>query len=67
MCKKSFTLATFVRHSIPKVPENYYSLPAGIIEYQIAIGKGFPAYMPVINCSFRIKKNDGRHICIKIS
>ncbi len=54
MCRKSFTIATFVRHSIAKLPENYYSLPTGIIEYQIAIGKGFFAYMLLINCSFRV-------------
>ena len=54
MCRKSFTIATFVRHSISKLPENYYSFPTGIMDYQIAIGKGFSAYMPVINRSFRV-------------
>jgi hypothetical protein len=54
MCRKSFPLATFVSHSISKLPENYYSFPAGIKEYQIAIGKGFPAHMPAINRIFRL-------------
>jgi hypothetical protein len=49
MCRKSFPIATFVRHSIFKLPPNYYSLPAGIVECCIAIGKGFSVYMPVIN------------------
>jgi hypothetical protein len=52
MCRKSFTIATFVRHLISKLPENYYSLPAGIIENQIAIGKGFSAYTPLIKLQF---------------
>jgi hypothetical protein len=26
-----------------------------IVEHQIAIGKGFLAYMPVNNCIFRVK------------
>jgi hypothetical protein len=54
MCRKSFTIATFVRHSISKLPENYYLLPSGIIKCQIAIGKGFSAHMPVINRSVRV-------------
>ena len=49
MCRKSFTIATFVRHSISKLPENYYSFPTDIIEEQIALGKGFFAYTPVTN------------------
>jgi hypothetical protein len=32
------------------------SLPAGITEEQIAIGKGFSAYIPVIKRSFRVNK-----------
>jgi hypothetical protein len=59
MCRKSFTFATFVRHSIPKLPENYYSFPTDIIEEQIAIGKGFSVYMPAIKCSFRVNKPQG--------
>jgi hypothetical protein len=54
MCRKNFIIATFVRHLIPKSPENYYSLPAGIIEGQIAIGKGFSAYTPLINCIIQV-------------
>jgi hypothetical protein len=54
MRRKSFPLATFVRHSIPILPNNYYSFPAGIKEYQIAIGKGFPAHTPVTNRIFRV-------------
>jgi hypothetical protein len=54
MCRKSFTLATFVRHSISKLPENYYLLRNDISERQIANGKGISAYMPVINNSVRI-------------
>jgi hypothetical protein len=54
MCKKSFTLATFVRHSISTLPENYYSFHPDIIEHQIANGKGFFAYMPVIKRIFRV-------------
>jgi hypothetical protein len=50
MCNKSFTIATVVRHSISKLPENYYLFPTDIIEEQIAIGKGYIAYVPVINC-----------------
>ena len=46
MCRKSFTVATFVRHSIPRVPEHYYSFPTDIIKNQIATGKGFFAYTP---------------------
>ena len=42
-----------------KLPENYYSFPAEIIDGQIAIGKGFSAYMPVINCSLRFDGNNG--------
>ena len=56
MCRKSFAIATFVRHSISKLPENYYSFPTDIVEHQIAIGKGFSAYMPVINCIFRVNR-----------
>jgi len=56
MCRKSFTIATFVRHSIPKLPENYYPFPTDIIEKQIAIGKGFFAYTPVIKRSFRVNE-----------
>jgi hypothetical protein len=59
MCRKDFTIATFVRQWIPKLPENYYSLPAGIKGYQIASGKGFSSCMPVINCSFRVEKLSG--------
>ena len=62
MCKKSFTLATFVRHSISTLPENYYSFRSDIIEHQIAIGKGFFAYMPVINCIFRVDSPHSLHI-----
>ena len=54
ICRKSFPLATFVRHLIIRLPENCYSFPAAIIKKQIAIGKGFSAYIPVINCSFRV-------------
>jgi hypothetical protein len=54
MCRKSFTLATFVRRSIAKLPNNNYSFPKDIIQAQIAIGKGFSAYMPVINYSFQV-------------
>jgi len=61
MCRKSFTIATFVRHSISKLPDNYYSLPTGIIEYHIAIGKGFFAYMPVINRNFRVNARNLMH------
>jgi hypothetical protein len=49
-----FPIATFVRHSISKLPEHYYSFPTDIIEKHIAIGKGFFAYTPVINCSFPV-------------
>jgi hypothetical protein len=45
--QKSFpiaTFATFVRHSISKLSDNYYSLPTGIIAEQIAIGKVFCIY-----------------------
>jgi len=58
MCRKSFTLATFVRHTTSKLPDNYYSLPMDIIKNQIAIGKGYSAYMPVINNSVRINPTD---------
>jgi hypothetical protein len=51
MCRKSFTVATFVKHSISKLPEHYYSFSTDIGEHQIAIGKGFSAHMPVINCA----------------
>ena len=54
MCRKSFTLATFVRHSITRLPENYYSFPQEIGENQIAIGKGFSAYTPVIKYIYSI-------------
>jgi hypothetical protein len=52
MCRKSFPLATFVKHLISKVPQNYHSSATGIRENQIAIGKGFSAYMLVINSFF---------------
>ena len=67
MCKKSFTIATFVRHSISKLPENYYSFPTDIIECQIAIGKGFFAYMPVINCIFWVKRFPAHSHCFIFS
>jgi hypothetical protein len=53
MCRKSFTVATFVRHSISKLPANTYSFHMDIIEHQIATGKGFSAHTPVINCIFQ--------------
>jgi hypothetical protein len=56
MCRKSFPLATFVRHSISRLPSKYYLFPKDIINNQIAIGKGFSAYMPLINCSFWVKQ-----------
>jgi hypothetical protein len=55
MCKKRFPIATFVRHSISKLPENNYSFLTDIVVGHIAIGKGFFAYTPAIHCSFRIK------------
>jgi hypothetical protein len=39
--KKSFPIATFVRHSISKLPEHYYALPIDNIKEHIAIWKGF--------------------------
>jgi hypothetical protein len=54
MCRKSFTFATFVRHSISKLPENYFIHSTVIVEHQIAIGKGFSAHTPVITHLFRI-------------
>jgi hypothetical protein len=54
MCRKRFPIATVVRHSIPTLPQNYHSFPAGIIENQIAVWKGFSAYMPVINSFFPV-------------
>ena len=58
MCRKSLTIATFVRHSIYKLPENYYLLRKDISERQIANGKGFSAYMPVINSGVRINQTE---------
>jgi hypothetical protein len=54
MCRKRLTIATFVKHSIFKLPENDCSFPIYIIKEQIAICKGFFAFMPVINCSFQV-------------
>jgi hypothetical protein len=48
MYKKSFPIATFVRHSISKLPEDYSSLPIDNIKEHVAIWKGFFAYTPVI-------------------
>jgi hypothetical protein len=39
--QKSFPIATFVKHSISKLPEHYYSFTTDIIMVQIAIWKGF--------------------------
>ncbi len=64
MCKKSFPIATFVKHSLSKLPEHYYSFPTDIIEEQIAIGKGFFAYTPVINSSFWVNDPDNVHFFI---
>jgi len=67
MCRKSFPLATFVRHLIPILPENNYSFPSGIRENQIAIGKGFSAHMPVINRIPRINTTPSPRVRIASS
>jgi hypothetical protein len=66
MCRKSFPIATFVRHSISKLPENYYSFPTGIMWYQIAIGIGFSVCMSAIKRSFRVKGgHENKKACAK--
>jgi hypothetical protein len=65
MCKKSFTVATFVRHSIFKLPENYYLLRKDISEHQIATGKGFFAHTPVINSSVRVNPTEPLFLSMK--
>jgi hypothetical protein len=49
-----------------QITENYYSLPMNIIEHQIASGKGFYAYMPVVNPSFRVDEQNSVQNCLMI-
>jgi hypothetical protein len=49
-----------------QITYNYYSLTMDIIEHQIAIGKGFYAYRPVIHRSFRVDEQNALQNCLMI-
>jgi hypothetical protein len=56
MCRKSFTIATFVRHLQLKKPLRFHAEQIDFIKSQIAIWKGFSACMPDIKCIFRVDR-----------
>ncbi len=52
MCRKSFTSATFVRYLLTGKTVRFHSASMDLLKEQIAVGKGFSAYIPVIKYIF---------------
>jgi hypothetical protein len=56
MCRKSFTIATFIRHLQLKKPLCFHVEQKDFIKSQLTIWKGFSAYMPDIKYIFRVDR-----------